>query len=173
MKQFYLIVLLIYTANAFGQDSIPKRIFEWGVFKQNHLLIGYSYNYQEREKPKYHVLELGFVHSKFMHYNESADFSYYLASEFVINKHDFSIGPKIGAYVGIWGFCAGTDLVWYTNFNDGALRLVPFLGLGSEKGKIYLSFHIPITNKDYSGIHVPSIGVTFNLIPLSKKKKID
>jgi hypothetical protein len=172
MKYISIIALLMCASDVLGQDSIPKFAFEWGFFKQSHLLIDYSYNFRVEDKPGHHVLELGFAHSKFMHQVESANTSYYVANEFIINSRDFSIGPKVGAYVGVWGFCAGAELAWYTNFHDESLQLTPFFGLGSERGKIYMSFHIPITNRKYQEINILSLGISLQLIPLSKKKRI-
>jgi len=100
---------------------------------------------------------------------EPAGSTYYFANEFLFNSDRFSIGPKIGCNIYIWAVFLGSEIVYYTDFDDNTLHWVPYFGFGAGAGKIFLAGHIPFYNKQYP-VNAFSVGLTIPIFNLSKKK---
>ena len=96
-------------------------------------------------------------------------FTYYFANEFLFNAQKFSIGPKLGSSIYIWGVVLGSEIVYYTDFHDNTLHWVPYLGFGIGAGKLFFAGHIPFCNKKYP-VNEFSVGLTIPICNLSKKK---
>ncbi|MEO5930364.1 MAG: hypothetical protein ABIR47_10570 [Candidatus Kapaibacterium sp.] len=64
--------------------------------------------------------------------------------------------PQAGVQGTVWFdaplLAAGMNLAYYTDFNQGTLRLKPELGVGLLVARLVYSLSIPITNGGYSGI---------------------
>lgn len=168
LQKIYLPVEPIITVNTHSKaqnDSTELNSYRknWGTFEELSLITGYSFN-------RNHIVELGLYKSKNSYYVESAGYTYYLSNEFMFNRNSFYLGPKIGAFAHMWMFYLGSELVYYTNFKGQALHLVPILGLGYSRVKIGIGLHIPLTNNLFEKTNVPSVGFTYQIKELKKKK---
>ncbi|WP_298649967.1 hypothetical protein [uncultured Proteiniphilum sp.] len=142
-----------------------------GTFDELSLIAGYSFNGgNEKGGPDNHIIELGIYKSRNSYYVETAGYSYFLSNEFMFNKNSFYLGPKIGSFFHVWMFYLGSELVYYTNFKGQALHIVPIFGLGYSKFKIGIGLHIPLANNLFEHTNIPSIGFTYEIKNLQKRK---
>lgn len=150
--------------------SIPKKtstIYRT-PYSQWQIIGGYHFNVQEHHKNN-HILELGVAKVIDGGGIEPAGWTYYFANEFLFNSKDFSIGPKFGGSLYLWGVKLGSEFVYYTNFKDNTLHWVPYFGFGIGAGKIFLAGHVPFYNKKYP-VNDFSVGLTIPIYSISKKK---
>jgi hypothetical protein len=140
------------------------------VNKETAIYGGLSINSGDTAKKNSYILELGIWKSKYPNHFEPKNFNYYIGNELLINDSRFAIGPKIGGYVGFWMLCIGSDLIYYTNFKDNALRLAPYFGLGNHSFKLTFNFFINVTNKDFRYTHPLSLNFSYQLKSLKMNK---
>ncbi|AXP82935.1 hypothetical protein CJ739_3876 [Mariniflexile rhizosphaerae] len=96
-------------------------------------------------------------------------YQYGIGTEIGLNTEKFTIGPKISGAINLMGIVIGTELVTYTDFDNWTLRLVPFIGIGGEKGKLTINPHLILTNKNFQPIDKGLLSLTLNL-GLNRKK---
>ncbi len=65
----------------------------------------------------------------------------------------------------------GAELVTYTDFDNWTLRLVPFIGIGGEKGRLIINPHVILTNKKFRPVNEGLLNFIYNLN--LKRKKIE
>jgi len=140
------------------------------AYRQWRLTGGYQFNTYEK-KQNNHIIELGITKVNDGGGMEPAGLTYYFANEFLFNSKNFSIGPKLGGSIYIWGVVLGSEIVYYTNFRDNTLHWVPYWGFGIGAGKLFMAGHIPFYNKKYP-VNEFSVGLTIPICNLSKKKII-
>lgn len=165
-------IVLIYPFSLKAQeDSTKVYPFNRGTFDELSLITGYSFNGRnEKAGIDNHIVELGIYKSRNSYYTETAGYSYFLSNECMFNKDSFYLGPKIGGFVHIWMFYLGSELVYYTNFKGQALHIVPIFGFGYSRGKIGFGLHVPLINNLFEYTNVPSIGFTYEIKNLRKRK---
>lgn len=169
----FSVVLIFPFSLSAQQDSTKVYLLERGTFDELSLITGYSFNgANEKAGIDNHIVELGIYKSRNSYYTETAGYSYFLSNEFMFNKNSFYLGPKIGGFFHFGIFYAGAELVYYTNFKGQALHIVPIFGLGYSRLKIGLGFHASLANNLFEYTNVPSIGFTYEVKNL-RKRKID
>ncbi|MBS2100823.1 hypothetical protein [Carboxylicivirga linearis] len=152
--------------DAYSQDTIR---ISTELIKETAIYGGYSFNTGDTANKKSHIIEIGIWKSKYVTHIEPANFNYYIGTEFLIHDSQLAIGPKIGSYVGLWMFCLGTDLIYYTDFNESALRLVPYVGFGGHSFKLTFNFYANLTNKEFIYTNPLSINLAIQLKSLKRK----
>jgi hypothetical protein len=86
----------------------------------------------------------------------------YAGSEFHFVDHPM-IAPKIGVWAagGVAAMALGLNLLYQTDFDEGALIFRPEVGLGLDKFKLTYGYNVMLTNKRYEKIHENSFGLTY------------
>ena len=140
------------------------------AYRQWQLTGGYQFNTYEKKQSN-HIIEVGITKVSDGGGVEPAGLTYYFANEFLFNSQKFSIGPKLGGSIYFWGVVLGSEITYYTDFNDNTLHFVPYIGFGIKAGKLFFAGHIPFYNKKYP-VNEFSVGLTFPICNLSKKKII-
>jgi hypothetical protein len=156
-------------------DSIQKKdsvhYLRYRHHVETQLTVGYSYLPKMEDVPSRtnHTFEIGFARSNVMTVVESVSSCYYLSNEFLFNKNQFSIGPKIGVNFFVWAFGLGTELVYYTNFHENTLHWVAYMGMGLGAGNVRLGVHVPVYNKHFQDIGRVSLSLTVPVCTFSKR----
>jgi hypothetical protein len=166
-----LILLLLFvfsfTSQLPAQDTIQ---ISHGCFKETALFSGYILNTGNKGNKSSHILEIGIWKTKYVNHVEPVSASYYLSNEFLLHDSKFAIGPKVGCFVGFWTLCLGIEVVYYTDFEDGAIRLTPFFGLGGHNIKLTINPLISLYNKDFKYINPVSLSLTIQILSLKKQR---
>ncbi|WP_207429065.1 hypothetical protein [Pedobacter sp. SYSU D00535] len=156
---FSLINLVSAQEGASSQQSISSEV---GV------IVGYNYNFSDADSKNYHLAELGIMRSAYSSYRHPVSSSYYFSNEFGLNTERFIWGPKAGGYLSLSLFTIGGEMIYYTNFNRGSLRLAPYFGIGFHRFKLTLNPQIKFNNKEL----LPNTGsVNIMVTPLALRKK--
>lgn len=164
---FLFLILFLLTFELIAQDSL---LFDRSSFKETSIAIGYNYSVLESQDKNYHLLELRFWKSQYGggHY---AIGSWYLSSEFGLNTDYFLMGLKAGVFVGYGAFILGTEMTYYTNFDQGTLRLVPFFGIGGHIFTLTFNPQIRLINKNFQPINQGQLNLTIRLFKLKLKEQ--
>ncbi|MCC5936174.1 MAG: hypothetical protein JJU34_02725 [Lunatimonas sp.] len=167
-KALFVLLSILFYQVARAQDSLH---LNKGTFKELGFIAGYNYNFEDSNSRNYHLLEFGLIKSTYNNYHHPISSSIYFSNEFGLNTKNFIWGPKAGAYVGFWMFTFGAETIYYSDFHQGSLRLVPYLGIGGHLFKLTINPHLKLINKDF----LPNTG-NFNLTIRSlivKKEKLN
>ncbi|GHS94704.1 hypothetical protein FACS1894207_3370 [Bacteroidia bacterium] len=141
-------------------------------YVQTQLTLGYSYmpKMKDIKSRANHAFEIGIAHSNVMRAIECASRCYYLSNEFLFNRDQFSIGPKIGANFIIWAFGLGSEFVYYTDFHENSLHWVAYIDVGLGAGNLRMAVHVPTYNRHFQDMGLLSLGLTFPIYTFSKKQ---
>lgn len=165
MKIRITVVFVISIINlGFGQ--IQEESYEH--YKSTNLGIGYNYSFGEHNERNFHLIDIGINQTNFGGRHGSG-LQYGMGTEIGLNTERFVVGPKISGVLYHMGIVIGTELVTYTDFNNWTLRLVPFIGIGGEKGRLTINPHVILTNKKFRPVNEGLLNFTFNLNLKSKK----
>ena len=154
-----LILLILRVSLVFGQDEIPA---EYPLHRSLNLNIGYNYSFGEPNDKNFHLLDIGFNKTVFGG-RHGAGFEYGISNEIGLNTDKFTIGPKVRGIAYYQFIVLGLELVSYTDFDNGNLRLVPMLGFGSNKFRVTINPQVSVVNDDFQPIDNGLINFTFNL----------
>lgn len=116
----------------------------WGVFKEFRPQVGYVYNIEDSDKRTYHFVEIGVMKVKYNKTNHPTSSAIYFSNELGIGSN-FMWGPKIGVLASAMLFVIGAEIVYYTDFETGSLRLMPYLGYGNHLFRLAFSPSITLT----------------------------
>ncbi|AHM60906.1 hypothetical protein D770_13260 [Flammeovirgaceae bacterium 311] len=168
MKYIILLACLLFSCIAFAQDTL---LFE--IEKNTGLIVGYSYNFGDMENKnradkKFHFLELGIWRTTMARAYHPVTTGYYFSNEFGLNTNSFVYGPKIGGFIAVLVLGGGCEFVYYTNFEEGSLRFVPYMGLCTHLFKLTINPHIIITNKDFEGLNRGHLNLSIRFASLKK-----
>lgn len=134
----------------FSQDSDSTSFYKAGD-KYLSLLVGYDFWDN-------HFVELGLAHNQLdMQGHHAFGFNYFFSTELKIDN-DIVLGPKVG----LWFSNAigmGLNLIYYTDFDNSALRFRPEIGIGLSRFKIVYGYNISLTNKDFEKVNKSNIGL--------------
>ena len=174
MKKYISLLLFITLCNnlLFSQnDTIPTsfkyRDLNNGPRITTNILA--SYTIGGKNKHTNHTIELGVIKNKDYTVVEPVSLGYYISNEFVMSSRGFNIGPKIGGYFGMWLICIGADIIHYTDFKDNTTHIAPYIGLGASHARFFISPHLPLYNKNFKNTNYISVGLTLDIINISKK----
>lgn len=169
------VIILVITACSWkmcaGQDSIPR--LNWRYYKETVVVFGYNYTFGSEEGkpgPKgVHYLEAGVwrTHASFGHHPVFA--TYYAASDFSLNADKFTIAPKIGGFVGIMVLGTGLELIYYTSFDEGALRLHwQMFGYFTPYFKLAVGILAPLTSKEFKTANLMMVNLTVRAFKIKR-----
>lgn len=147
-----------------AQDSLSF----FGVFKEFRPQVGYVYNIDDSDKPTYHFVDIGVMkvrHIKSIHPTSSA---VYFSNEFKLGSK-FVWGPKVGALSSFMLIVVGAELVYYTDFDTGSLRLVPFIGFGSHLFRLTVNPNITLTQGEFP-LNSGSLCITISPFKFDSKR---
>ncbi|MFN6944498.1 MAG: hypothetical protein ACK4ND_06090 [Cytophagaceae bacterium] len=82
------------------------------------------------------------------------------------------VAPKISCWLA-GGFAGGLNLLYYSNFKQGALVFRPEVGIGFDRLRIIYGYNIVITNRSsgFASSHLIGINILFNLKKLKEVKE--
>ncbi len=166
MKKALIIICVIFSIRKVkAQDTL---YLNTGTFKELGFIAGYDYNFEDSGSKNYHLVEFGIIKSTYTNYHHPVNSSFYFSNELGLNTEDLVWGPKVGAYIGFWMFAVGAEIVYYTNFQEGSLRIAPYFGLGFHHFKLTFNPHIKLNNQDF----LPNTGnINITIRPFVFKKK--
>lgn len=168
MKTTFFFINLFLATQAFSQtDTVVQQKYIPSVSQHVSILAGYSFWH-------YHNIEIGVASNTFSTVGHHAYTSaYYVSSEVFIDRNPI-IGPKIGGWIsgGVGAMALGGSLIYYTDFDQGTLRLRPEIGMGIGAVKLTYGYNIPLANRSFNRIntHVISLHVLFPVYEKKPKK---
>ena len=143
---------------------------EYKSDKLGSLSFGYIYNSWENAIKDFHILEIEYVQTKYESGHHYFDISKYAGIEIGLNTNKFTIGPKFGTTINLWGIIFGAEIVTYTDFNEATLRIAPVIGFGNHKYIISLVPQIGILNRDFLPTNQGQLNIAIRLIDLKKEE---
>jgi hypothetical protein len=165
-----IMTLFLFCINIFMLSAQDSAIYFKGTYKETAIFSGVSINFGDTANKKSYIIELGIWKSKYITHIEPFNANYYLSNEFVLHDSKLIIGPKIGGFIGFWMFCLGSEIIFYTNFRENALRLVPYIGLGGHNFKFTINPLINLYNKDFKYINPVSLSLTIQIKSIRKRQ---
>lgn len=154
-------LLLGLSSVCFSQDNDSTSFHKAGD-KYLSLLLGYNFWSN-------HFLEVGLAHNQLdVQGPHPFGFNYFLSTEIKIDN-ELVLGPKIGFWAGN-GFGMGVNIIYYTDFENSALRFRPEIGVGLSRFKIVYGYNLLLTNKDFDKINKSNISLML-LLQLKKIKE--
>lgn len=95
----------------------------------------------------------------------------FASTEFKLSSKETVLGPKIGFWIGggVSAVALGLTMIYYTNFEGGALRFRPEIGFGLHRFKLVYGYNIALTNKEFEGINTDNMSFVI-LLPVRKLK---
>lgn len=168
-------LLLIFFLPVFSfaqRDSIP---FHFHTEKRTSLVIGYNFNFgkSDREdtlRTKFHFLEVGIWQTKFFFARHWGGWGYSCSTEIGLNTPRFTLGPKVGAFMAIGPLVVGNDFCWYFNADEQSLRWAPYFGLGTNRFKLTINPHLPITNRAFASSRGGHLNFSLAVIHFARKR---
>jgi len=151
----------------FGQNRKER---DYGIYESLNLGVGYNYSFGESNEKNFHLLDIGINRMTYggMH---AGGFQHGVGTEIGLNTDKFILAPKIGGVFYFMGIAIGTELIVYTDFDKSTLRLVPFFGIGGDKGRLTINPHIILMNENFQPIDEGLLNLTINLG--LKRRKLD
>lgn len=145
--------------------------------KSDLILVGYQASFDpKKDENDYerlktvHIIEVNYSKVFDRGGYHPASVSYYFGNDFVINFNQFIIGPKLGFNISGSALSFGSELSFYTNFEEISPRFIPFVGMGFYGSKLFLSFPIKFSNSDFVPVNKLNVGITLQIYNLNKKK---
>lgn len=160
-----IIFLVCLISVGFGQNRKER---DYDHYKSLNLNLGYNYSFGDPNDKNFHLLDIG-INKAMYGGRHGGGYQYGIGTEIGLNTEKFTIDPKISGAINLMGIVIGTELVTYTDFDNWTLRLVPFIGIGGEKGKLTINPHLILTNKNFQPIDKGLLSLTLNL-GLNRKK---
>ncbi|REG86024.1 hypothetical protein [Winogradskyella sediminis] len=149
----------------FCQSEYDKK---YGHYESLNLGVGYSYSFSDSNKKDFHLLYIGLNKTNYGG-RHGGGYQYGIGTEIGLNTKKFTIGPKISGTFYFQFIAIGTELITYTDFDQWTLRLVPFIGIGSEKLKLTINPQVILTNKNFQPVNKSLLNLSVNL-SLDRKK---
>lgn len=167
-KNILLFLFISLSAHIYAQppDTLKSYGYETRMEKYISILIGYN-------QWNYGFAEIGLAKNQYgtVGVHPSA-WAYFLSSEIKVDDK-LMIGPKLGAWIGggAAGMALGISMIYYTDLNEGTLRLRPEIGIGFDRFKMVYGYNILLANKDFEGInrHVVSLAYLIGVKKLNVK----
>ncbi|SMC53088.1 hypothetical protein [Moheibacter sediminis] len=165
------ILLICFARFASAQDSLQIQKSGLPVYEENdsvriirlqnekHIGVLASFN-----QGRYSFGEIGMSflrHTLVGHHSFSS--AYFFSSEFRLGDK-LIVGPKIGVWSagGMGGTAFGLNMMYYTDFDDGAFVLRPEIGFGMFNFKLVYGYNWNLTNKDFREINTHFAGITYS-----------
>ena len=160
-----ILSLIGFVIFGFGQN-LNERDYEY--YETLNFGVGYSYSFGEPNEKDFHLIDIGINKTNYGG-RHGGGYQYGIGTEIGLNTEKFIIGPKISGVFYFQFIALGTELITYTDFDNWALRFVPFIGIGGEKFKLTINPHVILTNKDFQPVNKGLVNITVNL-SLDRKK---
>jgi hypothetical protein len=116
-----------------------------------------------------HYAEIGIARSQLNFQDHQPQGSNYFISSEVRLGNTLVLGPKVGMWVGGVAGGLGLSTIYYTDFDEGAWRLRPELGLGLSRFKLAYGYNVTLTNKNFEKVNTHNISLNV-LISLRKRE---
>ena len=100
--------------------------------------------------------------------NHAAGSTLFFSTEFGLGGEGY-FAPKIGCWAGggVAPIAVGVNLLYYTNFSNGTVRVRPEVGLGLDRFKLVYGYNIGFTHKDFPGVNTNNLSIVI-LLQLKK-----
>jgi hypothetical protein len=131
---------------------------------------GYSYNFGEPNNRNFHLLSVG-LNKTMYGGRHGGGFAYGIGTDIALNAKNFTIGPKINAFIYYQFIVIGSELATYTDFEQMTLRYIPIIGIGGEKFKLTFNPQVVLSKKNFQSINKGSIQLTVNF-SLDRKQRV-
>lgn len=169
IKLTTLFVFLFLSLTLKGQDTLLIGRNDHNFYKELSISLGYNLNFGEPNDENFHQMELRIQSQKYGGRTHGAFTSLNSGFDIGLNTKSLLIGPRVGGILGYGGFFAGTDLAYYSDFENGTLRLIPMIGIGYHQFRISINPHIRLTNKDFEPINRGHANLTIKIFKLKQQ----
>lgn len=171
MRPTLIVLLHVFLLHhAYAQDTTRTQyIRQDKVFREFSLLAGYAYTIDKPASSRYHVLEFGVARAFVAQLHHFAAGDVHWSNELILRGDDPVWGPKLGFTGGIGVLFIGADLVYYTDFDSGSLRLAPYFGFGSYPITIGLRPHVLLAGNDLLLVNTVPLAIVVRLVPFGRK----
>lgn len=175
MTRLFPLLFLLFSGCLFSQlkfDTLSHRRYKTTITPA--ILVGYHYAGDAKDNTatfrasQMHIIEL--VVGRIIDYggNHGAAKVYYAGSDFIINnRHGFFMAPKVGVSSSA-GISMGAEVQFQTNFQKVIPRVMPYLGLGGDGGKLTVGYNFRLLKAENFPINTLQIGLT---MPIKRFKK--
>lgn len=163
-KIIFALLTLVLSFPLFSQslDSI-----RW-VRHESTLFGGYNYNIGGGDAK--HIFELGVKRSDIATLlTESVSASTYYGCDFIFEKHGTTYGPKIGEYAAMGSMAMGGELTVYTDGDGASVVLTPYLGFGTDRGRLSVNFPITLYRHNIDYVNTISLHISVPLYTFQRK----
>lgn len=179
MVRLFPVLFLLLSGSIFSQLKFDSISYNRGNMKTSiyhAFLVGYNFsgdakvNTETWKSGQMHTVELAYA--KVFRYGDAHGGSkvYYIGSDFSLsNKYDFFVAPKVGINVGA-GLILGSEIQFQTNFEQFVPRIMPYLGLGGWRGKLYVGYNFRLAKAESLPVNTGHIGITWSIIKGKEKK---
>lgn len=150
-----------------AQDTLAN--VDYGHYNESAIAFGYNYSFDDSPSKKVHLIEAKFWKT---HYGgrHPSFVNWHIGSEIALNTSEFVVGPKLGGSLMYGGIILGSHLVFYSNFNKGTLRFVPFMGFGSHVVNLSFNVHTRLINKEYEPVNSFHLNLTVRPFKIKEEK---
>ncbi|MXV14816.1 hypothetical protein [Hufsiella ginkgonis] len=166
MKLLVTLALSLVVACTYAQDTDTVLVY-LQVKPQSALTLGYNYSFAEPNERNFHLAEVRVERGR-TDPRHGGFGVLSLGTDIGLNTRKFLAGPRAGVLAGFMGICLGADLDYYTDFEQGTLRLVPIIGIGSNRIRLSINPHVRLTNRYFEPIDRGHINLTVRLLTLRR-----
>lgn len=164
-------LFLLISGGVAAQDSA---FVVHGYFRETVFAAGYHYNFGDKvdgKRPEsLHFAELAVWRTAgSVAGHHPVSFTYYGGSDIGLNTDRFTIGPKVGGFISIMITGLGAEFCYYTDFNSGSWRFIPYIGACTPYFKLTFNPHVVITNKDFQGLNSGHVNLTIRVAAIRKR----
>ncbi len=146
-----------------AQDSLS-----WGVFRELRPQVGYVLNIESSDKTKYHFIDIGIMKVRSTEGIHPSSSAIYFSNEIGLDSK-FVWGPKLGGVISLMFLVVGAEVVYYTDFDSGSLRLIPYFGFGSHKLRFTINPNITLTKGGFP-LNSGNLNITISPFKLSQRR---
>lgn len=167
-------VFLVINGSLAAQDSsfvVHKQ------YRETAFAAGYNYNFGDKvdgERPQsLHFAELAVWRTAgSVAGHHPVSFTYYGGSEIGLNTERFTIAPKVGGFVSVMIMGLGAELAYYTDFDSGSLRFIPYIGATCRYFKLTVNPHVVVSNKEFMGLNAGSVSLVVRLAAIRRVEEV-
>lgn len=167
------LILLFFPLFCFSQTNSLK--FS-NPSKANAVLVGYQASFDPKKDEDdhdilktVHIVEVSYSRIYDRGGRHPASVNYFVGNDFIVNFKQFIIGPKFGVNFSASALTFGSEMIFYTDFEKFSPRLNPFIGLGVNGFKLFISFPIKFSKTEFTPVNTLNLGVTLPVFNANKK----
>ncbi len=154
-------ILIVLISLFFVMISSSQENRDDNFYTTTNFETGYSYSFGKPNHRNFHLLSIGLNKTNYGG-RHGGGFAYGIGTDIGLNTRNFTIGPKINAFLYYQFIVIGSEFIAYTDFKQTTLRYVPIFGIGGEKFKLTVNPQVILSNKYFQPIDKGAIQLTLN-----------